>query len=159
MAMESRFDVRNGVAFPYGAYAFVTTEVKTARDFERSTRDNEVQQIDKITELPVWTFDVLDADPDAQGKNAAITIRILSKHKPTLPEAPNGMPFRPVEFEGLTGTPYVDTQRCTGESYGGSHRCRARLGWSWRATGIVAPTPTSAARGPESKAAKEQSNR
>ena len=155
MAMETRFPVGNGAAFAYGVYAFVATEVKPARDFEQSTREKFVQQVDKETGLPIWTYDVLDADPNAEGKSAAITVRILSEHKPTLPDAPNGLPFRPVEFEGLVGTPYVDSQRCTGERFGGSHRCRARLGWSWRASAIVAPKPTSAARGPESKAAKD----
>ncbi len=156
MAMETRFDVEPSEAFPYGLYAFTATEVKPARDFEQSTRDNLVQQKDKDTGLPVWTFDVLDADPNAEGKNAAITVRILSERQPTLPDAAPNMPFRPVEFEGLKATPYVDSQRCTGERPGASHRCRARLGWSWRATAIVAPKPASAARGPESKAGKER---
>ena len=138
---------------PLGAYAFISTEVKPARDFDRSTRETLVQMIDRDTELPVWTFDVLDADPNAEGKNAAITVRILSKYQPTLPEAPAGSPVRPVEFEGLTGTPYVDSQRCTGTGPG-PHRCRSRLAWSWRANAIVAPTPTSAARGPASKASQ-----
>ncbi|MGW0227391.1 plasmid replication, integration and excision activator [Actinopolymorpha singaporensis] len=153
MAMETRIPVANEHAFPHGAYAFISTEVKPARDFEKSTRDTLVQMIDRDTELPVWTFDVLDADPNAEGKNAAITVRILSKYQPTLPEAPAGSPVRPVEFEGLTGTPYVDSQRCTGNGPG-PHRCRSRLAWSWRASAIVAPTPTSAARGPASKASQ-----
>ena len=59
-----------------------------------------MQQVDKDTGLAVWTFEVLDADPQARDK--AITVRIVSEHKPVLPEAPAGMPFRPVEFEGLT---------------------------------------------------------
>jgi hypothetical protein len=156
MAMETRFPVEPSEAFPYGLYAFTATEVKPARDFEKSTREQLVQQVDRDTGLPVWTLDCLDADPNAEGKNAAITVRILSEHKPTLPEAAPGMPFRPVEFEGLTATPYVDSQRCTGERPGGAHRCRARLAWSWRARAVVAPKPSSAARGPESKAAKER---
>ncbi|GAA5034278.1 plasmid replication, integration and excision activator [Actinopolymorpha pittospori] len=155
MAMETRFSVPMEEAFPHGVYAFASTEVKVARDFEKSTRENTVQMIDRDTELPVWTFDVLDADPNAEGKNAAITVRILSKLQPTLPDAPAGFPFRPVEFEGLTGTPYVDSQRCTGNGPG-PHRCRSRLAWSWRASGIVAPQPKSAARGPASKAAKDE---
>ena len=155
MAMETRVPVKSTVAFPEGLYAFVTTEVKPARDFDKSTRETLVQQIDRDTELPVWLFDVMDADPNAEGKNKVITIRILSEHKPTLPEAPPGLPFRPVDFEGLTGTPYVDSQRCTGERSGAPHRCRARLAWSFRATGVVAPKPTSAATGPASKAARE----
>jgi hypothetical protein len=40
-----------------------------------------------------------------------------------------GAPFRPVEFDGLTATPYVATTS-TG---------RSRLAWSFRATGMRAP--------------------
>ena len=157
MAMETRFEVKPTQAFAYGLYAFVATEVEAARDFEKSSAESFVQARDKDTGLPVWNFEVLDADPNAKGKNAAITVRILSEEKPTLPESPPGLPFRPVEFEGLTATPYVDSQRCTGERFGGGgHRCRARLAWSWRASGVVAPKPTSAARGPASRAAREE---
>ncbi len=31
--------------------------------------------------------------------------------QPVPPEAVGGLPFRPVEFEGLTVTPYVDDKR------------------------------------------------
>ncbi len=132
-----------------------STEVRPARDFDKSSPGNDVQMLDKDTGLPVWTFDVLDADPNAQGKSAAITVRLMSEHKPTLPDAPPGLPFRPVAFEGLTATPYVDSQRCNGSG----PRCRSRIAWSFRAKAIVAPQPTSAARGPESRAAKEQAAR
>ena len=148
MAMETRFSVRSEDAFPHGVYAFSATQVKPARDFEKSTRDSEVQMRDRDTGIPVWTFDVLDADPNAQGKNAAITVRIVSQFKPTLPEAPAGLPFRPVQFEGLTASPYVDQRSCTGNG-----RCRARLAWSFRATGIRAPEPKGAAPGRVSQAA------
>ncbi len=153
MAVPTRFEIRNEDAFPHGTFAFLATEVKPARDFDASTPGNEVQARDeKGTGLPLWTFDVLDADPAAQGKNAAITVRIASEYMPTLPEAPAGSPVRPEEFEGLTATPYVDSQRCNGNS----QRCRSRLAWSFRATGIRGPEPKSAARGPASKAGREQ---
>jgi len=147
MAIGGRLPVDSVDVFPHGLYAFVATEVEPARDFERSTSDRFVQQVDKDTGLAVWTFEVLDADPQARDK--AITVRIVAEHKPVLPEAPAGMPFRPVEFEGLTVAPSVDTSRCSGGP--GAHRCRARLAWSFRATGIVAPKPRSAGRSRESK--------
>lgn len=146
--LNTRVPIKTGDAFPHGAYVFATTEVKPARDFEKSSREQFVQQIDRESELPVWTIDVLDADPEAQGKNAAITVRIVSQYKPMLPESVIG-PLREIEFEGLTATPYVDAQRCNG---GG--RCRARLAWSFRATGITAPKRASVTR-VGSKAGKE----
>jgi hypothetical protein len=54
---------------------------------------------------------------------------------PGRPDAtpPTGAPFEPVEFDGLQVTPYVDTGRCQGRG-----RCRARMAFSLRATGIKA---------------------
>lgn len=144
MAMETRFAVSEENVFPYGVFAFVTTEVEPVRDFEKSTKDSMVQQRDKDTGLPLWSFDVLDQD--GKGKNAVVSVKIVSELAPTLPPVPQGSPIRPVSFENLTATPYVDQQRCTGKG-GRDHRCGARLAWSFRATGITAPKPpTSSAR-------------
>jgi hypothetical protein len=52
-----------------------------------------------------------------------------------LPDAPSGSPFVPVEFEGMTATPYVDTGRCQGKG-----RCAARQAYSLKATGVRAPS-------------------
>jgi hypothetical protein len=144
MAMETRFAVSESEAFPYGVFAFVTTEVEPVRDFEKSTKDNPVQQRDKDTGFPLWSFDVLDQD--GRGKNAVVSVKIVSDTAPTLPPVPPGSPIRPVSFEGLTATAYVDQQRCTGKG-GRDHRCGAKLAWSFRATGITPPKPpTSAAK-------------
>jgi hypothetical protein len=155
MAMPRRFRVGSGDAFAHGLYVFPGTEVEPARDFDKSTRDKFVQEIDKDSELPIWTLEVMDADPDAPKAARALTVRIVSTEKPVLPEMPAGWPVRPVDFEGLMAIPYVDSTRCTGERSRGEHRCRARLAWAFRATGVVPPKPTSAARGPASRAAKE----
>ena len=57
-----------------------------------------------------------------------MTVKIVAEYQPVPPEAPSGMPFRPVEFDGLTVTPYVDDKR-------------GRIAYSYRATGMRAPSP------------------
>ena len=57
-----------------------------------------------------------------------VTVKIAARHQPIPPEAAAGVPFRPVEFDGLTVTPYVN------ESGG-----RPRVAYSLRATGMRAP--------------------
>ena len=52
-----------------------------------------------------------------------------------LPDAPAGSPFMPVEFEGLTAMPYVDSDRCQGKG-----KCAARQAYSLKATGVRAPS-------------------
>ena len=55
-------------------------------------------------------------------------MKIAAQHQPVPPEAVTGVPFRPVEFDGLTVTPYV-------QENGG----RPRVAYSLRATGMRAP--------------------
>ncbi|WP_224392302.1 hypothetical protein [Pseudonocardia sp. ICBG1293] len=57
-----------------------------------------------------------------------VTVKIAAPHQPVPPEAAAGLPFRPVEFDGLTVTPYVQ------ESGG-----RPRVAYSFRAAGMRAP--------------------
>jgi hypothetical protein len=55
--------------------------------------------------LPVWVVDVIDADPQARDKTARV--KVAAADQPVLPAAPAGLPFVPVEFTGMTITPYV----------------------------------------------------
>lgn len=126
MAIKSRFAVPMGEVFPHGAY--VVSEVEPVRDFDKSAPGRPVQQLDKETGLPVWAIGVLDADPEARSKDKTLQVKIAAQHQPVPPEAVNGLPFRPVEFEGLTVTPYVD------EKSG-----RPRVAYSIRATGMRSP--------------------
>lgn len=126
MAINGRFKVSMGDVFPHGAY--VVSEVEPVRDFEKSTRERAVQATDKETGLLVWAVSVLDADPDARKDTKTVTVKIAASHQPIPPEAMAGLPFRPVEFDGLTVTPYVNDN-------GG----RARIAYSLRATGMRAP--------------------
>ena len=105
-------------ALPAGAYA---ASVEPVRDFDASKAGTPgVQARDKVTGHPLWTVNVYDPDPQARTK--AIKVKIASPVQPVLPEAIGGMPFRPVFFEGMTVTPYVND--------------KGRLAYSYRATGV-----------------------
>ncbi|WP_224387528.1 hypothetical protein [Pseudonocardia sp. ICBG1293] len=62
---------------------------------------------------------VLDADPEARRSEKTVVVKIAA-----------GLPFRPVEFDELTVTPYV-------QETGG----RPRVAYSFRAAGMRAPGP------------------
>ncbi len=105
------------------------------RDFEKSSGDRLVQQADKATGLPLWVVEVIDADPEARQRT--VKVKVASQYQPVLPDAPAGSPFVPVEFEGMTATPWVDASRCQGN---GKDRCGARQAYSLKATGVRAPS-------------------
>jgi hypothetical protein len=69
----------------------------------------------------------MDGDPTA--RTSEVKVKIAADVQPVPPSALPGTPFRPVEFDGLTVTPYVDSQRCNGRG----DRCRARNASSLRA--------------------------
>lgn len=138
MAISHKITMSHDEAFQHGA--FVVTEVEKVRDFDKSSKDNFVQQVDKETGLPLWEVGVHDADPMARKANRQITVKIAAEHQPVPPEAVPGTPFRPVEFEGLTATPYIDDKACKPAAPGERHRCRARIAYSFRATGMRAPS-------------------
>jgi hypothetical protein len=119
--------------FPTGVYAAGGFEM--VRDFERSKGDLVIQQADKITGLPLWVVEVIDADPDARQRT--VKVKVAAQYQPVLPDAPAGSPFVAVEFEGMTATPYVDAARCRAKETG---KCGARMAYSLKATGVRAPS-------------------
>ena len=127
MAINGRFRVSMADVFPAGA--FVVGSVEAVRDFDKSTQEKFVQQRDRETDLPLWSVSVLDADPDARKGAQTVVVKILATHHPVPPEAVMvaGHEFRPVEFDGLTVTPYVDDKR-------------NRVAYSLRARAMRAPT-------------------
>jgi hypothetical protein len=135
MAMPRKLSIEFGAVFPYGVFA--VSEVTQVRDFDRSTKERPVYSVDEETGLSVWSVDVLDGDPEARKADRSVSVKILSRQQPVLPEPMPGMPFTPVEFDGLTATPYVS------DSNG-----RPRLAWSYRATGVKAPKNAPASNKP-----------
>jgi hypothetical protein len=61
MAHLGPFPVEFGAVFPSGAYAAGGFEM--VRDFDKSKGDLVIQQADKITDLPLWVIEVINADP------------------------------------------------------------------------------------------------
>ena len=49
---------------------------------------------------------MIDADPQARART--VKVKVVSAQQPVLPPAAGGAPFVPVEFTGLTVTPYVN---------------------------------------------------
>ena len=133
MAMQGQIPVQSGAVFPDGAYAAGSFEM--VRDFDRSTAERPVQQTDKETGLPLWVVEVIDAQENARQRT--VKVKVAAQVQPVLPPPAPGSPFTPVEFDGMTAFPYVDASRCTGD---GKHRCGARQAYSFKATGVRAPS-------------------
>lgn len=133
MAINGQIKINCADAFPLGVA--VVGEVTPVVDFDRSTKENRVQALDKTTGEPVWQVDVMDFDPEARERT--LKVKFASKNQPVPPEAMPGAPIRPVFLEGLTVTPYIKE---TGNG-------RAKIAYSLRATGMTAP------RGAANKAA------
>ncbi|KWX10775.1 plasmid replication, integration and excision activator, partial [Carbonactinospora thermoautotrophica] len=106
MAVQVPIPVRFEDVFPAGAYAVA---VEPVRDFEQSKGGAQVQARGKETRELLWSVEVIDPDPNAREKS--VRVKIAAPHQPVLPEAAPGVPFRPVEFDGMTVTPYVNGNR------------------------------------------------
>ncbi len=139
MAMPRRISITQDEVFPFGA--FLVSEVTPVWDFERSTRELKVQQVDKETELLLWSVEVLDADPEAPKREKTVSVKFAAKVQPVPPHNGSGMPFNPVELEGLTALPYVVSEEGR----------RPRMAWSFRATGMKAPGKVAPAPKPASE--------
>jgi hypothetical protein len=124
--------VEFALVFPAGVYAAGIFE--PVRDFDASANGRFVQSKDKATGLPLWVVEVIDAD--ATARTRTVKVKVIAQHQPVLPNSAAGVPFVPVEFTGLTVTPYV-TQA-------------GKLGLSLKATGVRAPGRPSGRTGNES---------
>ncbi len=125
MAMPRKIPVDFEIVFPNGAY--MMGEISPVRDYDKSSKDNVVQATDPDTGLPIWAVDVVDADPDATKATRTMTVKVAAKVQPVLPPIQNGMPFRPVEFDKMTATAYIDDN--------GNF---SRVAWSLRASEVRA---------------------
>jgi hypothetical protein len=123
---------------------FLLMNIEAATDFDLRGKVDDAQARDKDTGLRMWNASGIDMDlmyqpgeePVGFRRSAEVKVRIMSAQRPVPPPA-QVAGFGPVvEFEGLTLTPYADTNKCTGARDGRPHRCGARLAYSLRATGI-----------------------
>ena len=126
MALQGPIPIQFHQVFPHGCYA--VGEVEPVKDFDASTGERFVQARDKQTGELVWQIAVMDADPSLKAAQKTVAVKILSPVPPTPPALVPGVPFTPVEFDGMTVTPYVN----------GS----GRLAYSIKATGMHPPRTT-----------------
>ena len=121
MSLQGPIPVEFGTVFPAGAYAAGAFD--PVRNFDASTGEKFVQSHDKATGAPLWVIEVIDPDP--QARTRAVKVKVAAPVQPVIPTGPPGSPFVPVEFTGMTVTPYVNQA--------------GRLAYSLKATGIRAP--------------------
>lgn len=133
MALQGPIPVDFGLVFADGVYAAGGFE--PVRDFDASANGRFVQSKDKATGLPLWSVEVIDAD--RQARSRTVKIKVAAQVQPVLPPGPAGSPFVPVEFTGLTVTPYVSQN--------------GRLAYSLKAAGVRAPGRPSGRTGQDGK--------
>ncbi|GAA4542018.1 plasmid replication, integration and excision activator [Pseudonocardia xishanensis] len=125
---------------PFGAW--LVSGVEPIKDFDASGRgpDEFVQARDKDTGLPLWMVTVQSGDlENAPAWLHRLKVKVVAERQPELPPVMPGTPFRPVYLEGLVVVPYMDDKACTPAEPGRRHRCRAKVAYSVRASGIRAP--------------------
>ena len=133
MALQGPIPVEFGLVFPAGVYAAGAFE--PVRDFDASANGRFVQSKDKATGVPLWVVEVIDADHTARART--VKVKVAAQAQPVLPAGPAGSPFVPVEFTGLTVTPYVNQS--------------GKLGYSLKASGIRAAGRPPGRPGPEGR--------
>jgi len=145
MAIQRRISVIHDDVFPKGAW--LVSAVAPVRDYDRSSRDVEVQEVVRDEaghpvlvegeQLLVWQVEVMDGDEEVVGESKKVKVKIAAVRRPVPPPATAGTPFRPVVLEGLSVSPWLNRDRCRVET-GKAHRCGARQAWSYYATGLAA---------------------
>ncbi len=157
----------NGYSHQYGKYeitmdrllpqgAWLVSAVEAIKDFDRSTPGPEgfVQARDKDSGEELWTVTVQSGDMEgAPVWLQRFKVKIASSVKPELPPMMPGTPFRPVWFDGLVVVPYVDDKSCAPPEPGKRHRCRAKVAYSVRASGLRAPKSSRPSQVPASGSA------
>jgi hypothetical protein len=116
--------VRFTDVFPQGAYALAVDPLNNYEQAKAGVADP--QERDKDTGERMWIVRVLDPDPLARA--AEVKVKIPAPVQPVPPETLPGTPLRPVEFDGLTVTPWVD-----------ANGKFPKQGLSFRATGMRSP--------------------
>ena len=115
-------------------------EVTPRRDFDKSTKDNPVQEVDKESGVRVWEAEVVNTDPEARKADRSFTVKIVAERQPVPPEPADASGMRPVVFAHLEAMPWMDDRMCSGKDQ--PHRCRAKIAWSYRASGFAETSGT-----------------
>ncbi|MEU7877937.1 plasmid replication, integration and excision activator [Microbispora bryophytorum] len=140
MAIQGPIPIAFEHVFPHGCY--LVGEVEQVKDFTASTGGRTVFAKDKTTGELVWQVAVMDADPAAKLAQKTVAVKIIAPVQPVPPPSTPGLPITPVEFEGMTVTPYV-------------HQTTGRLAYSLRARRMRAPRTGAASTKQSGTAGKE----
>jgi hypothetical protein len=131
MGIQGPYKVEADEQFPFGHG--VVGGITQSRDYNRSTADHPVQEIDEVTGHPVWVVDVMDFDPEARERT--FRVKIAAPVQPVPPDEAPGVPVRPVHLDGLTIRTYpkeAGTDRRTKQT-------RYTMGFTVWATGLSEP--------------------
>jgi hypothetical protein len=132
VALQGPIPIHFAQYFPHGCYA--VGDVEPVRDFDASTNGRFVQSRDKQSGEPVWQIAVMDADPTVKPSNKTVAVKLVAPVQPVPPAPVPGLPFTPVEFDGVSVTPYVNSV--------------GRLAYSIKAREMRAPRPGTGAAKP-----------
>jgi hypothetical protein len=127
--IPTRFAADFGEVFPFGAFVL---GVEPSMEFQADSQAPKRQERDRETNQLVWVVRALDANEEAARFGAEFKVKIASPQQPVPPAKIQGFPYAPVEFEGMTITPYANN--------------RGRIAHSFRATGMRAPAGAKASR-------------
>ena len=113
MAIQGAIRVAFDDVFSRGAW--MPGGVEPARDFKRSSKEVEVQEIVRDAagqpvlvdgeQQRVWHVDVIDGDESVSGEATRVRVKIVSVRQPVPPPTFPGTPFRPVILEGFLARP------------------------------------------------------
>jgi hypothetical protein len=147
MAINDAIQVDQDDLYPFGV--FVVGAVQEVRDWDRSTREQPQQEVERdeagepvlVDGLPQlhWQVEVMDGDPSLT-RDRTFFVRMVSARRPVPPEPVAGLPVAPVELVGLQVRFKVNKQSCRGPWNGQPHQCRARLAVEVYATELASPT-------------------
>lgn len=131
----ARLPIGHDDVFPSGALVMGVEPMLKFQSADDKARGVPAQpETDKVSGLPMFAVTVIDQAAERKA-DAVVTVKIAATHQPVPPEAIPGTNLRPVIFEGLTLTPWIDDKACRSNP-GERHKCRARLAYSLRATGM-----------------------
>lgn len=133
----ARLPISHDEVFPNGALVMGVEPMLKYQSADDKARGVPARpETDKVSGLPMFAVTVIDQAAERKS-DAVVTVKIAAQHQPVPPEAIPGTNLRPVIFEGLTLTPWIDDKACRSNP-GERHKCRARLAYSLRATGMKA---------------------
>jgi hypothetical protein len=136
--MQRRINIKQHEHFPFPL--MLVGDVGARRDFDKSTKDHPVQEVDKETGLPIFEAEVVNTDPEARKSDRSFTVKLICERQPVPPESADASGMRPVVFAHLEGLPWMDDRMCNGKDQ--PHKCRAKIAWSYRASGFAEASDT-----------------